>query len=172
MEFLKWGGCWRPQETSWRRDCRGSVPASILAGCHPGLCPTRQTPGPAQIPRQVRGERAHLVYLHCRGAGVRGQVRPFQVKCPEREESVRPGPPHPPPHPLLPPLPHHGRSLCLPTTQQNESGRAADAALRAHSHLLLQQPRRKQEGCSNATSPHCPSESAPHALSRAGVSLP
>lgn len=145
MEFLEWGGCWRPQETSWRRDCRGSVPA--------------------QIPRQVRGERAYLVYLYCRGAGIRGQVRPFQVKCPEREESVRLGPPHPPPHPFSRPC------LCLPTTQRNESGRAADTGLRAHSHLLLQEPRRKQEGCSNATSPRCPSESAPHALSRAGVSL-
>ena len=140
------------------------------SGCHPGHCPTRQTPGPAQIPRQVRGERAHLVYLHRRGAGVRGQVRPFQVKCPERDEKCEAGattPPIPSPSPApAPPQP-----LCLPTTQRNESGRVADTALHAHSHLFLQQPRRKQEGSSNAPSPDCPSESAPHSLSRAGASL-
>lgn len=51
----------------------------FLLGCDPGPCLILRSPSPGQA------KGAHLVYLHRRGAGVRGQVRPFQVKGPKRE---------------------------------------------------------------------------------------
>lgn len=48
----------------------------------PERVPSESHPSPAHTTQQV----AHLVYLHRRGAGICGQVRPLQVKRPERED--------------------------------------------------------------------------------------
>lgn len=79
---------------SWRRRYRGlrGGSARILAGVGPldPICRilTPTAPSAAQAPLLAEGMGAHLVYLHCCGAGIRGQVRPFQIKCPERETEM------------------------------------------------------------------------------------
>lgn len=109
--------------SSCRSDSRRlkGISARIRAAVGP-----QQPPALSKLRRRVRGGGAHLVYLHRRGAGIRGQVRPFQVKCPEREgwgEGGAATPLRPPPPLFLQRL-----SLGAPCT-----------ALPVHRHLVLQQ---------------------------------
>lgn len=91
LEFLTEKG-FSQEGYSWRRDSTGlrGLSARIPAGGDPGLPWLHLDPNspqlrPSSAARVVRESGAHLVYLHRRGAGVRGQVGPFQVKCPGRE---------------------------------------------------------------------------------------
>lgn len=85
LQFLEWGGT-NPREAGPRGGMAGASGCWLLG--NPGPCLLSLDPGRPQLcpnSKWVRGEWTYLVYFHRRGAGIRGQVRPFQVKRPEKD---------------------------------------------------------------------------------------